>query len=69
MQIASARLANGWRLAGKTPALSKEVQPEIEVDGTMISPTAGNGRLTCRHFDIHPQTFYRWKRRYDPRRL
>jgi putative transposase len=28
-----------------------------------------NGRLTCRHFGISPQTFYRWKRRYDSRRL
>ena len=28
-----------------------------------------NGRLTCRHFDISPQTFYRWRRRYDPRDL
>ena len=26
----------------------------------------GHGRLTCRHFDISPQTFYRWLRRYDP---
>ena len=25
----------------------------------------GNARLTCRHFDMSPQTFYRWKRRYD----
>jgi transposase len=25
-----------------------------------------NARLTCRHFDISPQTFYRWKRRSDP---
>ena len=25
-----------------------------------------NARLTCRHFDISPQTFYRWKRRYNP---
>lgn len=24
-----------------------------------------NARLTCRHFDISPQTFYRWKRRFD----
>ena len=44
-----------------------------------ISPTAlarlrwmdhyalhGNARLTCRHFDISPQTFYRWKGRFDP---
>ena len=28
-----------------------------------------NARLTCRHFDISPQTFYRWRRRYHPRRL
>jgi len=25
-----------------------------------------NVRLTCRHFDISAQTFYRWKRRFDP---
>jgi len=28
-----------------------------------------NARLTCRYFGITPQTFYRWKRRYDPDRL
>jgi putative transposase len=28
-----------------------------------------NARLTCRYFGISPQTFYRWKRRYDPRNL
>jgi putative transposase len=28
-----------------------------------------NGRLTCRYFGISPQTFYRWKRRYDSRHL
>lgn len=28
-----------------------------------------NARLTCRHFDISPQTFYRWKRRYVPSHL
>ncbi|HLY21809.1 MAG TPA: integrase core domain-containing protein [bacterium] len=26
-------------------------------------------RLTCRHFGISSATFYRWWRRYDPRRL
>ncbi len=29
----------------------------------------GNARLTCRHFGIAPQTFYRWKRRYNPQSL
>lgn len=28
-----------------------------------------NARLTCRHFGIRPQTFYRWLRRYDPKNL
>ena len=28
-----------------------------------------NARLTCRHFDICPQTFYCWKRRYNHRHL
>ena len=29
----------------------------------------GNARLACRHFDISPQTFYRWRGRYNPRDL
>jgi len=28
-----------------------------------------NARLTCRHFGISPDTFYRWKQRYDRKRL
>ena len=28
-----------------------------------------NARLTYRHFDISPQTFYRWKRTYNPYHL
>jgi len=27
---------------------------------------SANARLTCRHFGISPDTFYRWKRRYKP---
>lgn len=26
----------------------------------------GDARLTCRHFGISPQTFYRWKSRFNP---
>ena len=29
----------------------------------------GNARLTCRHFGIAPDTFYRWKQRYQPHNL
>ena len=28
-----------------------------------------NAAFTCRHFRISRQTFYRWKRRYDPENL
>jgi len=28
-----------------------------------------NARLACRYFGISCQTFYRWKRRYDPKNL
>jgi transposase InsO family protein len=28
-----------------------------------------NARLTCRYFGISPQTFYRWKKRYNRERL
>jgi len=28
-----------------------------------------NAHLTCRHIGISPDTFYRWRRRYDPRRF
>jgi transposase InsO family protein len=28
-----------------------------------------NVRLTCRHFGISPDTFYRWKKRYRPKNL
>ena len=29
-------------------------------------PMLGNARLTCRYYGITAQTFYRWKRRFDP---
>lgn len=28
-----------------------------------------NARLTCRHFGISPDTFYLWKKRFDPENL
>lgn len=28
-----------------------------------------NARLTCRHFGISPDTFYRWQQRYHPKNL
>ena len=29
----------------------------------------GNARLTCRHFGLSPDVFYRWKNRYNPYNL
>lgn len=62
-----------------TPVLTGTKKPKI----ADISPDAAkrlkwfdyyathgkNGRLTCRYFGISPQTFYRWKRRYDSQYL
>jgi putative transposase len=33
------------------------------------SAHGNNARLTCRHFGISPDVFYRWKKRYQPGRL
>lgn len=64
MHIVSGRLQGSGRLA-RVVQLSKEARQRLKwmdyYQGHM-----GNARLTCRHFDISPQTFYRWKRRYNP---
>jgi putative transposase len=48
------------------PALSKKAKQRIKWFDYYNSHEH-NARLTCRYFGISPQTFYRWKRRYDPR--
>jgi transposase InsO family protein len=55
----------GFKLA---PELSREAAKRLKWFEHYESRNR-NARLTCRHFDISPQTFYRWKRRYDPRHL
>jgi transposase len=53
---------------GKIASLSKEAQRRLE----WMDWYAGHGknaRLTCRHFGISPDTFYRWKRRFNPKNL
>lgn len=52
----------------KTPELSRAARQRLRWLDYYHSH-GGNARLTCRHFDISPQTFYRWKRCYDPRNL
>jgi transposase InsO family protein len=48
--------------------LSREAQKRLErLDWHRAH--GENARKTCRHFGISPDTFYRWKKRYDERRL
>ncbi len=66
MKIISAVLSGYTFLAKIKPELSKEAQLRLKWFDYYDSH-GENACLTCRHFDISPQTFYRWKRRYDPK--
>lgn len=52
----------GWRIN-----ISKEAQKRLKWFDHYFR--FGKARLTCRYFGISPQTFYRWKRRFNPRDL
>ena len=56
------------RLAGLQVELSRKARQRLKWFDYYNS-RGHNARLTCRHFDISPQTFYRWKRRYNPKHL
>jgi putative transposase len=67
MHIRSRTFRGAFRLA-ETPELSRQARQRLKwMD--YYQEHNSNARLTCRHFDISPQTFYRWKRRYDPQDL
>ena len=53
----------GYRRLARLTDLSKQAQGRVKWFDYYYSH-GENARLTCRHFDISPQTFYRWKRRY-----
>lgn len=53
---------------GKIAFLSKEAQRRLEWVDWYVGH-GKNARLTCRHFGISPDTFYRWKGRFDPQNL
>ncbi len=52
----------------RIPELSKEANKRLKWFDYYDSH-GQNARLTCRHFDISPQTFYRWKKRYNRHHL
>lgn len=58
----------GARKLSKIPKLSKEAKRRL---GWMdwYDDHGKNGRLTCRHFGLSPDVFYRWKNRYNPYNL
>jgi putative transposase len=67
MQIISAIAPGALRLA-RLQEISREARLRLQ----WIDYYEANGRnaaFTCRHFGISRQTFYRWKRRYNPKNL
>ena len=67
MKIVTPVLSGTSRL-GRIAELSRDASKRLKWFD-YYSSHSRNARLTCRHFDISPQTFYRWQRRYDPRHL
>jgi len=67
MRIISATAPGALRLA-KLRELSREARLRLQwMD--YYEAQGRNAAFTCRHFGISRQTFYRWKRRYNPRNL
>jgi len=67
MRIVSGVIPGALRLE-KPPELSKKAKQRLKWFDYYNSH-GHNARLTCRYFGISPQTFYRWKQRYDPYHL
>jgi len=66
MRIISGVVTGTSRLAKLQVELSKKARQRLKWFDYYNSHNH-NARLTCRHFDVSPQTFYRWKKRYNPR--
>jgi len=68
MRIISSVIPGASRLARLQVGLSKKARQRLKWFDYYDSHNH-NARLTCRHFDVSPQTFYRWKGRYNPRNI
>jgi len=64
MKIVSGTVSGVSRLKRAGIELSRKIRQRLKWFDYYDSH-GQNARLTCRHFDISPQTFYRWKRRYN----
>jgi len=68
MRIISGTASGALRLGALGADLSKDARRRLK----WMDYYEAHGRkaaLTCRYFGISRQTFYRWRRRYHPRRL
>jgi len=68
MRIISGTVHGALRLAGRGQELSAQARRRLKWMDYYESH-GHNARLTCRYFGISPQTFYRWRRRYNPHNL
>src|SRR4030042_544019 len=64
MRIISGTAPGALRLAGRGRELSRQARQRLKWMDYYESH-GHNARLTCRYFGVSPQTFYRWRRRYD----
>src|SRR4249919_1882996 len=64
MQAKSGKPARSARLAAVGVELSRGAQ--VRLDWMDFYRRTENVALTCRHFGISRQTFYRWLKRYEP---
>jgi putative transposase len=68
MHIREEKLPRARQLARWGPELSREAQ--VRLAWMDFYRTRGrNAALTCRHFGISRETFYSWRRRFDPHDL
>lgn len=56
---------SGANRLASIPAISKKAKQRLKWFD-YYNTHNHNARLTCRYFGISPQTFYRWKKRYNP---
>ena len=68
MKIRNGLVPGIIRISKHTSDISREAQRRVKWFD-YYERNGRNARKTCRHFDISPDTFYKWKKRYDSRRL
>src|ERR1700689_5987832 len=64
MQIRKGKPPHSRQLAGVGVELSRGAR--VRLGWMDFYRETGNVALTCRHFGISRQTFYRWLKRYEP---